>query len=64
MMGNPEIPVPLARVRNFEKLGVGMFVHRGLHSQMGKGVWAKEIYHISLEEYPKLFSWELPTGTM
>ena len=27
------------RIKEFEKLGLGMFVHFGLYSQLGKGEW-------------------------
>lgn len=29
--------VPEKRIRDFEKMGFGMFIHRGLYSQLGKG---------------------------
>lgn len=38
-------------VLDFEKLGLGMFVHFGLYSVIGKGEWAKHILKISPEEY-------------
>ena len=42
------------RIKEFEKLGFGMFVHFGLYSMVGKGEWYKEIYGISDEEYEPL----------
>lgn len=35
-------------VRNFEKLGFGMFVHFGIYSVLGKGEWAK--FHLSIPD--------------
>ena len=43
-----------AAVKNFEKLGVGLFVHFGLYSVLGKGEWAFNINHLNPEEYKKL----------
>ena len=41
-------------IKEFEKLGFGMFVHFGLYSVLGKGEWAKLSYQMSDEEYFKL----------
>ncbi len=41
-------------IRNFERLGFGMFVHFGLYSVLGKGEWAKLLHQIPQEEYGKL----------
>lgn len=49
------IPTPKKYVRDFEKLGFGMFIHFGLYSQRGRGEWAKYIEGIPDEEYNKLF---------
>ncbi len=38
-------------IKDFEKLGFGMFVHFGLYSLLGKGEWAKQILNISDEAY-------------
>ena len=38
-------------IREFEKLGLGMFVHFGIYSLLGKGEWVKHQYRISHEEY-------------
>lgn len=38
-------------VKEFEKLGFGMFVHFGLYSILGKGEWAKYTLEIPDEEY-------------
>lgn len=39
------------RILDFEKMGLGMFVHFGIYSQLGRGEWAKCILHISDEAY-------------
>ncbi len=49
------IPVPEKRVKEFEELGFGMFVHWGLYSQLGIGEWAMNLRKIPKEEYVKLF---------
>lgn len=38
-------------IKDFEKLGFGMFVHFGAYSMIEKGEWVKEIHRISDEEY-------------
>lgn len=38
-------------IKEFEKLGLGMFVHFGLYSILGKGEWAKHNLKISDEDY-------------
>ncbi len=42
------------RIKAFEKLGFGMFVHFGIYSVLGKGEWSKYILHIPDEEYEPL----------
>ncbi|SJZ63935.1 alpha-L-fucosidase [Pilibacter termitis] len=42
------------RVRNFEKLGLGLFVHWGLYSILSQGEWTERIHKIPKEEYEKL----------
>ena len=42
------------RIKNFENLGFGMFVHFGIYSLLGKGEWVKHIYSIPDVEYEKL----------
>jgi len=46
-------------IKDFEKLGFGMFVHFGLYSIVGKGEWSKCTMEISdeyyFEELPKIF---------
>ncbi len=38
-------------IKNFQELGLGLFVHFGLYSILGKGEWAKESLAISDEDY-------------
>ena len=42
------------RIKEFENLGFGMFVHFGLYSVHGKGEWAYNI-NITPKSYEKLF---------
>ncbi len=43
------------RIKEFEKLGFGMFVHFGIYSVLGMGEWAKRHLNISWDEYLKNF---------
>ena len=38
-------------IKDFEKLGFGMFVHFGLYSMFGEGEWNKEENHLDPEDY-------------
>lgn len=42
------------RIKEFEKMGFGLFIHWGLYSQLGKGEWI--FYHsdMQMDEYAKL----------
>lgn len=42
------------RILDFEKLGLGMFVHFGLYSQLGKGEWALRCLELDPDEYEAL----------
>ena len=42
------------RIKEFEKLGFGMFVHFGLYSLVGKGEWYKLIHGVSDADYEPL----------
>lgn len=42
------------RVKDFEKLGFGMFVHFGLYSVLGKGEWALRCLEIEPKEYESM----------
>lgn len=44
----------LKYIEEFEKLGMGMFVHFGLYSIVGKGEWYKDIYGVDMQEYSQL----------
>lgn len=48
------IPKPLPRVAAFEKMGLGMFVHWGLYSQLSKGEWIYFMNKLNMDEYKKL----------
>ena len=41
-------------IKDFEKLGFGMFVHYGLYSVLGKGEWAQNCLEIPMDEYRNL----------
>ncbi len=41
-------------IKDFEKLGFGMFVHFGLYSMLGKGEWSKLQHNIPDSEYEAL----------
>jgi alpha-L-fucosidase len=49
-------PAPLARVREFESLAYGLFLHWGLYSLLGAGEWAVEHRSIPWEQYQALRS--------
>lgn len=40
-------------IKDFEKLGFGMFVHFGLYSVIGRGEWVKQNCNLSWDEYLK-----------
>ena len=44
----------LEYISNFEKLGMGVFVHFGVYSKAGKGEWYKRAYQVPDEKYFKL----------
>ena len=48
------IPKPEKRVEEFEKFGIGMFVHWGLYSQLGRGEWVFSRENLDMNEYSKL----------
>lgn len=41
-------------IKDFEQLGLGMFIHFGIYSQMEKGEWVQALYGIPGAEYQKL----------
>ena len=48
------VPKPLRYIADFEKLGLGMFVHWGLYSQLGAGEWTYKLHGRNMEEYGHL----------
>ncbi len=48
------IPVPEKRVSAFEEMGLGMFVHYGLYSQLGRGEWVRYLENIPGDVYDGL----------
>ena len=46
----------LQYIANFEKLGMGLFVHFGLYSIVGKGEWYKDFYHVEMKDYEPLIN--------
>ena len=43
-------------IKNFKKLGFGLFIHFGLYSVEGKGEWYKHMYSIPDEQYERLIN--------
>ena len=41
-------------IKEFEKLGFGMFVHFGIYSQLANGEWVQSLHNIPAEQYQKL----------
>lgn len=41
-------------IKDFEQLGLGMFVHFGIYSQMGCGEWVQKLHGVDAAEYQKL----------
>ncbi len=48
------LPSPSPRVAAFERLGYGLFITWGLHSQLGRGEWIQYHAGIPVAEYAKL----------
>ena len=48
------IPVPHKYIADFEAMGLGMFVHWGLYSQLGVGEWTYYIHKRDMKEYEQL----------
>ena len=46
----------LQYIANFEKLGMGLFVHFGLYSIVGKGEWYKAAHAVDMKEYMPLIN--------
>ena len=47
---------PLPRIKRYEDLGLGLFIHWGLYSQLAVGEWTEFIHHRSRSEYEKLIA--------
>ena len=45
---------PLARIKDYEDMGLGLFVHWGLYSQLSCGEWTELIHERPREEYERL----------
>ena len=45
---------PEKRIEEFEKMGLGMFIHFGLYSQLGRGEWVFYFENWDADEYKKL----------
>lgn len=45
---------PEKRIREFEQMAFGMFIHWGIYSQLGKGEWIQLVGNMPLEEYMPL----------
>ena len=48
------IPVPEKRIKDFENMGLGLFIHFGMYSQLGCGEWVMNIAGMSIEQYSPL----------
>lgn len=49
-----DLPLPEPRVQRFEAMALGMFVHWGLYSQLGRGEWVMHNETIPVNAYAKL----------
>ncbi|MCA8970745.1 MAG: alpha-L-fucosidase [Planctomycetes bacterium] len=47
-------PRPTDRVRRFENMAFGLFVHWGLYAQLGAGEWVKKLHGIDTPRYMEL----------
>lgn len=53
MTTNP-VPIALPRIHRFESMGLGLFLHYGLYSQLGAGEWVEQSRNLRIEDYTKL----------
>jgi alpha-L-fucosidase len=53
-MCKDQLPIAPEYIKNFEQLGLGMFVHFGLYSQLRQGEWTMHTHQIKLEDYMPL----------
>lgn len=49
------IPEPIERVKAFEDLGFGLFLHYGLYSSLGTGEWVQHYHKVSPEKIKELY---------
>lgn len=49
-----QVPVLSERIKKFESMGFGLFVHWGLYSQLGKGEWFYTTKTLTMPEYQTL----------
>lgn len=48
--------VPLPRIQRYEDLGLGLFIHWGLYSQLEVGEWTEFIHQRSKQDYEQLIT--------
>ena len=53
-MCKDQLPIAPQYIKDFEQLGLGMFVHFGIYSQLAKGEWSRDLCDISPEDYEAL----------
>lgn len=46
--------LPLKRVRDYEDLGMGLFIHWGLYSYLEQGEWTEYIHKLDKDKYEKI----------
>lgn len=46
--------LPLKRVREYEDLGLGLFIHWGLYSYLAQGEWTESIHKLDKNKYEEL----------
>ncbi|MBE6646378.1 MAG: alpha-L-fucosidase [Ruminococcaceae bacterium] len=54
IMCKDQLPIAPEYIKKFEQLGLGMFVHFGLYSQLKQGEWTMHLHNISKEDYMPL----------
>lgn len=50
------------RIQNYENMGLGLFIHWGLYSQLAQGEWTEYIHQIPQEKYEKLIDTFQPSA--
>lgn len=48
--------MPVERIKNYEHMGLGLFIHWGLYSQMEQGEWTEFIHDIDQRKYEELIN--------